>query len=168
MFYLIVSVHFLLCIILVGLVLVQQGKGAEMGAAFGAGGSNTLFGAAGAAPTIIKLTTGVCVLFMITSILLIRTYGDYASRAAPLDALQGSVFDAAPVDGAVVDGAAVEGAVESGGTTSAVVDGAEQVEASPAGSAVAPEVVAPEIPADSSAAGGTASTEPSAEPVANP
>lgn len=93
MFYLIVSVHFFLCFLLVGLVLVQQGKGADMGATFGSGGSNTLFGAAGAAPTIVKLTAGVCILFMVTSILLIRNYDEFSQSAAPVDALQGSAFN---------------------------------------------------------------------------
>jgi preprotein translocase subunit SecG len=58
---------------LIGLVLIQQGKGADMGAAFG-GGSNTLFGASGATAFITKLTTGIAVAFMVTSILLINLY----------------------------------------------------------------------------------------------
>lgn len=92
-FYLIITLHFLLCIGLIGLVLLQQGKGADLGAAFGSGGANSIFGAAGAAPFIVKLTTGVCVAFMITSIVLIKHYGEFAAfHAGSDDGLQGSVL----------------------------------------------------------------------------
>ncbi len=73
LFYTVLGIHCLLCVTLVGLVLIQQGKGADMGAAFG-GGSNTLFGASGATAFITKLTTGIAVAFMVTSILLINLY----------------------------------------------------------------------------------------------
>jgi preprotein translocase subunit SecG len=54
---------------MIGIVLLQKGKGAEMGAAFG-GSSQTLFGSRGAATFLNKLTTASAVLFMITSLLL--------------------------------------------------------------------------------------------------
>lgn len=44
---LIIALHILVCLGIVGLILLQQGKGAEMGASFGSGGSQTLFGSAG-------------------------------------------------------------------------------------------------------------------------
>ncbi len=59
-------VHILVCIALIGIVLLQQGKGAEMGAAFG-GSSQTLFGSSGATTFLGKLTAGAAVIFMITS-----------------------------------------------------------------------------------------------------
>ncbi len=62
-------IHVVTCIILVLLVLLQQGKGADAGAAFG-GGSQTLFGASGADNLLTKITTGCAALFMITSVLL--------------------------------------------------------------------------------------------------
>lgn len=58
--------HVIMCLILIGIVLLQTGKGASMGAAFG-GGSNTLFGAAGPASFLNKLTTVAAVMFMVTS-----------------------------------------------------------------------------------------------------
>lgn len=61
--------HVFICIVLVLIVLVQQGRGADMGAAFG-GGSNTLFGASGADTLLTKITTTAAVLFMITSLTL--------------------------------------------------------------------------------------------------
>lgn len=57
------------CLALIVIVLLQSGKGAEMGAAFG-GASQTLFGGSGGSSFMSKLTTGAAVLFMITCILL--------------------------------------------------------------------------------------------------
>jgi preprotein translocase subunit SecG len=62
-------VHVLVCFALIMIVLLQAGKGAEMGAAFG-GASQTIFGSAGAMGFLSKLTTFVAVLFMVTSLLL--------------------------------------------------------------------------------------------------
>ena len=61
--------HILVCIALVLIVLLQAGKGAEMGAAFG-GASQTIFGSSGAMGFLTKLTTVAAVIFMITSLLL--------------------------------------------------------------------------------------------------
>jgi preprotein translocase subunit SecG len=61
--------HVLACFALILIVLLQAGKGAEMGAAFG-GASQTIFGSAGAMGFLSKLTTGVAVVFMITSLYL--------------------------------------------------------------------------------------------------
>ena len=65
----IVVVHILVCVALILIVLLQAGKGAEMGAAFG-GASQTIFGSAGAMGFLSKLTTVAAVIFMITSLLL--------------------------------------------------------------------------------------------------
>ena len=82
LFYLVLGIHILLCVTLVSLVLIQQGKGADMGAAFGGGGSNTFFGAAGATAFITKLTTGIAIAFMVTSILLINLYTAHTRSAS--------------------------------------------------------------------------------------
>ncbi len=70
MFTFLLGVHVLVCVILIGIVLVQGGKGAELGSAFGGGSSQTLFGGRGAATFLGKATTIVAVIFMITSLLL--------------------------------------------------------------------------------------------------
>ncbi len=62
-------VHVLVCFALILIVLLQAGKGAEMGAAFG-GASQTIFGSSGAMGFLTKMTTIVAVVFMITSLLL--------------------------------------------------------------------------------------------------
>lgn len=63
-------VHILVCLGLVTVVLLQHGKGADIGAAFGSGASNTVFGSRGAGTFLTKATTGMVVIFMITSIFL--------------------------------------------------------------------------------------------------
>jgi len=65
----IVVLHVLVCIALILIVLLQAGKGAEMGAAFG-GASQTIFGSAGAMGFLSKLTTVAAIVFMLTSLLL--------------------------------------------------------------------------------------------------
>ncbi len=59
-------IHLFVCFFLISVVLLQSGKGAEMGAAFG-GSSQTLFGSRGAATFLSKLTTVAAIVFMITS-----------------------------------------------------------------------------------------------------
>jgi len=66
---LIVIVHVVVCLLLIGIVLLQTGKGADMGAAFG-GSSQALFGGAGPAPFLTRVTTAAAVVFMITSLVL--------------------------------------------------------------------------------------------------
>ncbi len=65
-------VHILVCFLLVFIVLIQGGKGAEVGAAFG-GSSQTLFGSRGATTFLGKLTTIFAALFMLTSLVLTVT-----------------------------------------------------------------------------------------------
>jgi len=69
MYVLLVIIHIAVCIALILIVLLQTGKGAEMGAAFG-GASQTVFGGAGPAPFLTKITTGAAIVFMITSLAL--------------------------------------------------------------------------------------------------
>lgn len=64
--------HFGLCLFLIGAIMLQSGKGADIGAAFGAGGSQTVFGPRGAATFLNKLTAIVAILFLFTSITLAR------------------------------------------------------------------------------------------------
>ena len=59
----ILIVYLVVSIALVGIILLQQGKGAEMGASFGAGGANTVFGAAGSGNVLTKTTTILAILF---------------------------------------------------------------------------------------------------------
>jgi len=69
MFTLLVVLHILVSLFLIFVVLIQGGRGAELGAAFG-GSSQTLFGGRGAATFLNKLTTVVAIVFMLTSLFL--------------------------------------------------------------------------------------------------
>ena len=76
-------IHIAVCFVLITIVLLQAGKGANMGAAFG-GSSQTVFGSSGAGTFLGKLTAGVAVVFMLTSLTL--TYmANHRSTSSLLD-----------------------------------------------------------------------------------
>jgi preprotein translocase subunit SecG len=81
---LILMFHVLIAIALVVLVMLQQGKGAEMGAAFGSGASQTLFGSRGSSSFLLKLTGLFAALFFVTSLVL----GYLAAHQVKQDPLQ--------------------------------------------------------------------------------
>ena len=62
-------VHVLVCLFLIGIVLLQHGKGADVGATFG-GSSQSLFGTEGPLPLLNKITTASAIIFMLTSVTL--------------------------------------------------------------------------------------------------
>ncbi|MEX0878190.1 MAG: preprotein translocase subunit SecG [Thermoanaerobaculia bacterium] len=70
MYIALVTVYILICFFLILVVLLQQGKGADIAGAFGGGGSQTAFGARGATTILHKLTTGAFVAFILMSLLL--------------------------------------------------------------------------------------------------
>lgn len=82
-------IHVLIAVAIVGLILLQQGKGAEMGASFGAGSSQTVFGAAGSAGFMVKLTAALAAIFFVTSL----TLAIFANKNARS---YGVIPDAAP------------------------------------------------------------------------
>ena len=64
----VVVVHVIVAVAIVGLVLLQQGKGADAGASFGAGSSQTVFGASGSGNFLVRATTVAATIFFITSL----------------------------------------------------------------------------------------------------
>jgi preprotein translocase subunit SecG len=70
LYYAVVLLHVLVCLILTLVVLLQSGKGADLAGAFGGGATQTAFGSRGPASFLSKVTTGAAVLFMVTSIAL--------------------------------------------------------------------------------------------------
>ena len=70
MYQFILIIHVIAAVCLIALVLVQQGKGATMGAAFGSGASQTVFGSRGSGSFLLRVTIGFIVLFFGTSIAL--------------------------------------------------------------------------------------------------
>ncbi len=77
--------HILVCLFMIAVVLLQSGKGAEMGASFGSSGSQSVFGAGGGTTFLSKLTTGVAVVFMLTSMLLAYLAGTPSSSSIMVD-----------------------------------------------------------------------------------
>lgn len=68
MYTVVVIIHTIVCLALILIVLLQTGRGAGLGAAFGGGASQTLFGSSGATPFLAKLTAAAAIVFMITSL----------------------------------------------------------------------------------------------------
>jgi preprotein translocase subunit SecG len=133
----------MVCLVLVIVVLLQHGKGADVGAVFGGGGSNTVFGSRGAGNFLTRLTTGAALLFMVSSLSL-----SYIANTG----LTGSLFEEDAPPAGVLTPAPGEGAGEAG--EGAVPGGFEEVPA--------PAVGAPS--ADATPPAGDAS--PPAEPDA--
>lgn len=94
--------HVLVAIALVLIVLLQTGRGSEIGAAFGSGASQTLFGSSGTSGFMTRLTTIVVIVFMLTSVVLALMYssGRMSSSVRPQSApveQSAPVVPAAPV-----------------------------------------------------------------------
>ncbi|HYX21536.1 MAG TPA: preprotein translocase subunit SecG, partial [Thermoanaerobaculia bacterium] len=70
MYFVLVTIYVVICFFLILVVLLQQGKGADIAGAFGGGSSQTAFGARGATTFLHKLTTGAFVGFVLISMLL--------------------------------------------------------------------------------------------------
>ncbi|MBW1882159.1 MAG: preprotein translocase subunit SecG [Deltaproteobacteria bacterium] len=76
------TLHFIVCFVLIGVVLLQRGKGADLGASLGGGGANTIFGSRGAGNFLSKITTASAAIFMCTSLSL--SYLGYKSADVQL------------------------------------------------------------------------------------
>jgi preprotein translocase subunit SecG len=104
------AVQMLSAVVMVGLILVQHGKGADMGAAFGSGGSGSLFGASGSA-NFLSRTTAVLATVFFVSTLALAYFG--TARTAPST---GSVLEnaalVAPAPAAVAPAAPASGAAQ--------------------------------------------------------
>ena len=89
--------HFLVAVALIGLILIQQGKGAEAGASFGAGASQTVFGSGGGWNFFSKMTAVLATIFFVTSVSLavtaknktvIEDFSIPALESVPVETLQ--------------------------------------------------------------------------------
>ncbi len=83
----VIAIHIIAAVAVVALVLLQQGKGAEMGAAFGSGSSNTLFGPQGAGTVFSRATAILIAIFFVTS---------FALAIIAKDKLTGSLDEGVP------------------------------------------------------------------------
>ena len=118
LFTIILVVHVLAAVGIVGLVLVQHGKGADMGAAFGSGSSGSLFGASGSANFLSRTTAVLAVIFFVSTLAL--AYFGNARPASTGSVLEGPAATTAPVapapeagSAATIPGNAAPAAAES-------------------------------------------------------
>ena len=94
------ALHVIVCIFMIAVILLQRGKGAEVGAVFGGGGAGTVFGSRGAGNFLTKLTTASAVIFMLTSLSL-----SYLMTRSSDDRLfeDGVIEEAAPTAGSLFE-----------------------------------------------------------------
>lgn len=120
LFPLILTLHILVALAIIGLVLVQHGKGADMGAAFGSGSSGSLFGSSGSANFLSRSTAAMATVFFLTSLGLayVASHTTKTSGSIMQDAVQSAPVLPAPVsgnassnDGAEQNDASKEGAL---------------------------------------------------------
>ena len=98
---LILVVQMLSALVMIGLILIQHGKGADMGAAFGSGGSGSLFGATGGANFLSRTTAVLAAVFFVCTLLL--AYFSNARPAAPSGSVLEGATLTAPAPSAPVD-----------------------------------------------------------------
>jgi len=157
--------HIVVCVLLVGVVLLQRGKGAEIGAVFGGGASTTVFGSRGAGNFLTRLTTGAAIVFMLTSLTLAYTTSQRAGErlfdeeqgvppaagqpAAPAE--PGAEGSAAPgAEGSVAPGAASGGAQGEAGAAAGAGEGSPGAAAGSGQSAGSGESGSGQAPAEPS------------------
>ena len=85
--YLLITLHVIDCIALIIIVLLQAGKGAEIGASFGAGASQTVFGASGGKNFMSRMTAAAAIVFMLTSLTLAYFWGQPGSSSVMPEAV---------------------------------------------------------------------------------
>jgi len=90
MFTVLLVIYLLAAVGVIGLVLIQQGKGADMGASFGAGASNTVFGAGGSGNFLTRTTAVLATVFFIVSLVLGRM-STHTTESQWIDPTQGQV-----------------------------------------------------------------------------
>ena len=94
-------VHVLTAAVLIGLVLMQHGKGADMGAAFGTGSAGSVFGSSGSANFLSRSTAVAATVFFITSLSLTYLYAHPAQQQGLMDKIDPAATQTAPVVPAV-------------------------------------------------------------------
>jgi preprotein translocase subunit SecG len=99
-FIFVVTIHVVVCMLIIAVVLLQAGKGADIGSAFGGTGSQAVFGSMGTPTLLGKITTGVAIVFMLTSFWLAaqgsRRVGTTIMPATPPPAAAPAAPTAAP------------------------------------------------------------------------
>ena len=111
-----IVIHIVVCVALIMIVLLQTGKGADMGAAFGGGSSQTLFGSTGASTFLSKATTGAAIIFMLTSLALAYMSTQRTGGESIMDKAAAPVEQPAPAAPAQGDASTPEAAAPAAPT----------------------------------------------------
>lgn len=96
-----IVVYLIVALCLIGLVLIQQGKGADMGASFGAGSSATIFGSSGSGNFLTKTTTYLAVAFFVISLVLGNLTANRIKSTDEWNNLDSAVEQSIPADDAI-------------------------------------------------------------------
>lgn len=105
-----IALHLLVAISLIGFILIQRGRGADIGAAFGSGASQTVFGSQGSASFLTRITAVLATLFFVSSLGLAYVYSQQVERTSVTDtALQAESAAPPPASGAGAQGAQEQG-----------------------------------------------------------
>ncbi len=133
MTFLVVILHVLACIALILIVLLQAGKGADIGASMGGAGGQALFGTTGATTVLSKVTTGIAIVFMLTSLFLAYSSGKVKEAPSVME-------EVAPVSEPAAPKADAQKAAPMEATdTEKSVPAAPEADKAPAAPAAAPE-----------------------------
>ncbi|MBK5256284.1 MAG: preprotein translocase subunit SecG [Vicinamibacteria bacterium] len=98
LYYIVLILHLIACFFLIAVVLLQQGKGQDLASAFGGGGTQAAFGPRGSVTLLSRVTTGLAVVFMITSISLSILKQKESSLLDTIPAAASPTPAAAPTD----------------------------------------------------------------------
>jgi preprotein translocase subunit SecG len=128
MYIFVLSLHIILAVVLVSLVLLQQGKGADVGAVMG-GGSNSLFGVGGASSILVRMTTLIAICFMLTSVILVR----YSAIGSSVVGGRSDITEGVDLEALGVKAAAPQATANTGGAEAAAPakEGADSNQAAP-------------------------------------
>lgn len=151
---LVIVIHVVVCVAMILIILLQTGRGADIGAAFGGGSSQTVFGSTGASTFLSKITIAAAVVFMCTSFVL--TY--FAGRSVT-----------AMTERSIMTQPAAEQPVPLPPEGAATPEGAAPSEGQPAGSGPSPQGEAPApagVPASPAPSEGTSGPPPAPAPQA--
>ncbi len=118
----ILIVHLLIGVTLIGLILVQRGKGADIGAAFGSGASQTVFGSQGSASFLTRTTAILATVFFITSLSLGYLYSQHKEQKSVTDLVGQPALEAHETPVAPLDVPAVTGGSEAEATSDTPMD----------------------------------------------
>ena len=118
---LVLALQILTALVMIGLVLIQHGKGADMGASFGSGASGSLFGATGSANFLSRSTAACAAIFFVCTLALAYTSNDRPRNAAPTTSILDRPADGASAPPVSASGAAAIPVAPSPASSGAVV-----------------------------------------------